>query len=316
MRFAEDVEETFMRVKFWGVRGSIACPGPETVYYGGNTACIELYFEDIDRLIIIDAGSGIRPLGSQLKTRFPDRPLKADIFLSHTHWDHIMGFPFFDPIYIPSTVLHIYGPVTYEEETLEKIIGDQLSYRYFPVRHSELRSTLKYHQIGEAKIDLGNGIRLKTKFLNHTLQCLGYRFEYRGKSICTAFDTEPYRNLFAMPADAPDYDPVTVAEGEAAALTENNRIIEFYRDTDILIHDAQYTTKEYLESKIGWGHSTFEQAIHAAVSAEVKQLFLYHHDPLRTDAALAQLEKQWQNRSQTEAGPKISVAREGLEIVL
>jgi len=306
-----------MKVIFWGVRGSIACPGPDTVHYGGNTPCLELFFEDIDRVIIIDAGSGIRPLGYELKKRcHPSLPFKADIFLSHTHWDHIMGFPFFDPIYMPSTILNIYGPITYEEDALEKIIGDQLSYRYFPVRHSELGSNLNYHQIGECELDLGDGIRLKTKFLNHTLQCLGYRFEYKGKSLCTGFDTEPYRNLFVMPQDSPDYDPVAEAEGEKAALTENQHLIEFFRDADVLIHDAQYTTEEYRDLRAGWGHSTFEHAVETAVAANVKQLFFFHHDPQRTDEALSQIEKRWQLQFPGDCSPKIFAAKEGGKIVL
>jgi phosphoribosyl 1,2-cyclic phosphodiesterase len=305
-----------MKVRFWGVRGSIACPGPDTVNYGGNTPCLELFFEDIDRIIIIDAGSGIRPLGYEMKKRYDlEKPFKADIFLSHTHWDHIMGFPFFDPIYMPSTTLDIYGPITYEEDALEKIIGDQLSYRYFPVRHSELGSKLRYHQLGECELDLGNGIRLKTKFLNHTLQCLGYRFEYQGKSLCTAFDTEPYRNLFAMPPDSPDYDPVATAEGEKAACLENQRLVEFFLGADVLIHDAQYTMEEYRDSRAGWGHSTFEHAVETAVAAKAKRLFFYHHDPQRTDEALAAIERQWQPPV-CNSGPEILAAKEGVEIVV
>ena len=116
-----------MRVTFWGVRGSIPCPGPTTVTYGGNTSCLELRFDPNDRLIIIDAGSGIRELGESIMKRdLPRGPITTKIFLSHTHWDHIMGFPFFTPIFIPGTQLEVYGPVTYEEDTLDKIVGDQL----------------------------------------------------------------------------------------------------------------------------------------------------------------------------------------------
>jgi ribonuclease BN (tRNA processing enzyme) len=165
--------------------------------------------------------------------------------------------------------------VTYEEESLDKIIGDQLSYRYFPVLHSELASKLDYHQIGEGELDLGDGIRLKTKYLNHTLQCLGYRFEYKGKSVCTAYDTEPYRNLFAMPPDSPDFDPVTAEQGEQAAREENERLVNFFRNADVLIHDAQYTREEYETSRVGWGHSPFDYAVEAGVKAQVKQIFLF-----------------------------------------
>ena len=117
-----------MRVRFWGVRGSIPCPGPQTVKYGGNTPCIELFLHDVDRRIIIDAGSGIRELGNYLVAReLAKRPIEVELFLTHTHWDHIMGFPFFRPIYIPSTVLRVYGPVNYENDPLNNIIGGQLS---------------------------------------------------------------------------------------------------------------------------------------------------------------------------------------------
>jgi phosphoribosyl 1,2-cyclic phosphodiesterase len=304
-----------MEITFWGVRGSIACPGPDTVHYGGNTACIELHFEDPDRLVILDAGSGIRLLGHDLKRRWePSRPLVADIFLSHTHWDHIMGFPFFDPIYLPDTTLNIYGPVTYEEESLDKIIGDQLSYRYFPVRHSELASKLVYHQIGEGTLDLGGGLLLKTKYLNHTLQCLGYRFEYKGKSVCTAYDTEPYRNLFAMPPDSPDFDPITAEQGEQAAREENERLVDFFRNADVLIHDAQYTREEYETSRVGWGHSPLDYAVEAGVKARVKQVFLFHHDPLRTDESLSAFERQYQEQYAGDGNPRIAVAREGARI--
>ena len=139
------------------MRGSIACPGPDTVKYGGNTPCIELRFEGTDRIIIVDAGSGIRSLGNYLtQNDLPKGPIKAEIFITHTHWDHIMGFPFFDPIYLSGTRLKIYGPVTYEEDSLNKIIGDQLSYRYFPVRHSELAAKIEYHQLRECVMDLGD----------------------------------------------------------------------------------------------------------------------------------------------------------------
>jgi len=296
-----------MNFKFWGVRGSIACPGPDTVHYGGNTACIELRFDEVDRLIIIDAGSGIRMLGHEMtQTRTPGKPIRADIFITHTHWDHIMGFPFFDPIYLPETHLNIYGPVTYEEEPLERVIGDQLSYRYFPVLHSDLAAELKYYQIGEGEIDLGDGIILKTKYLNHTLLCLGYRFEYKGKSFCTAFDNEPFRNLFSK-----DSDPDLFDEGETVAQQENARIVDFYRGADVLVFDAQYTQEEFLTSKQGWGHSFFEHAIDTAKSACVKDLYLFHHDPLRTDDELRALEAKFKKQNKDLAGPRLLIAKEG-----
>jgi hypothetical protein len=175
-----------INVRLWGVRGSIPCPGPSTVRYGGNTACLELRFGEEERLVIIDAGSGIRQLGDHLmKNDLPKGPIRTKIFLSHTHWDHIMGFPFFTPIFIPGSELEIYGPVTYEDEGLDRIIGDQLRYRYFPVKHSELAAKISYHPMKERSMDLGEGLWVTTKYLNHPILCLGYRFEYKGKVFCT-----------------------------------------------------------------------------------------------------------------------------------
>jgi len=196
-----------MKIKFWGVRGSIPCPGPNTVKYGGNTSCLEIWFEDIERLIIIDAGSGIRELGNDIMTReMVKSGIRTEILLTHTHWDHIMGFPFFTPIYIPGAKLKVFGPVTYENETLEETVGGQLTYRYFPVRQAELAAEIEYISLKEEKLDLGDGINLITKYLNHPVMCLGYRFEYKGKIFCTAYDTEPFQNVFYNDPKDPSYD--------------------------------------------------------------------------------------------------------------
>ena len=139
-----------MKVKFWGVRGSIPCPGPSTVKYGGNTACIELRFSDSNKIIIIDAGSGIRELGNYIMANdLPQGPLDIDIYLSHTHWDHIMGFPFFVPNYVPGTKIRVFGPVTHEADPLEKIVGGQMTYRYFPVEGAQLAAQIDYFHLKE-----------------------------------------------------------------------------------------------------------------------------------------------------------------------
>ena len=302
-----------MRVKFWGVRGSIPCPGPLTMKYGGNTPCIEIYFKQIKRRIIIDAGSGIRELGNHLvATELPNGPIQTDIFLTHTHWDHIMGFPFFTPIYIPSTKLKVYGPVTYEDDTLDKIVGGQLSYRYFPVREAELAAQIEYIQLKEDRFDLGDNIILITKYLNHPILCLGYRFEYQGKVICTAYDTEPFRNLFCTEPDDPAFDPAMAEDGEMVAREQNKMVVDFFNQADLLIHDTQYTGREYHSDKIGWGHTPFEYAIDSAHKANVKKMVLFHHDPLRTDAQLDELGKIYCNS--TKAKPHIFFARESMEI--
>lgn len=306
-----------MKVRFWGVRGSIPCPGPQTQKYGGNSACIELRVGEGDRLVIIDAGSGIRQLGNYLMQHdLPKGPIRTDIFLSHTHWDHIMGFPFFVPIYVPGTKMKVYGPVTFEEDGLEEVVGGQMKYRYFPVNFGELASEIEYVRIKEDPcMDLGDGLMLATKLLNHPVTALGYRFQFGGKSVCTCYDTEPFRNLFITDPDHPDYDEVMAEEGESVAAEQNHMLEQFFAGADLLIHDSQYTEAEYQQGRMNWGHTSFEHAIAAANRAGVKRLALFHHDPDRTDGQIDEMAKVY-----CELGrygeTEIFFAREGMEIVL
>jgi len=303
-----------IKVKFWGVRGSIPSPGSDTVRYGGNTLCLELRLKDQNRLIIVDAGSGIRELGDSLSFN----PVAADrvdteIFLTHTHLDHILGLPFFGPIHNPRTRLKIYGPVTCEEDPLKDVIGGQLSYRYFPVRQRELGADIEYIDLKEGNYDLGKGVKLITKYLNHPLLALGYRLEYGDKVICTAFDTEPFYNVFCTDPSDPGYDEFLASEGDRAAREENFRMETFFKDADLLIHDGQYTQAEYDSGKRGWGHSPIEYAVAAAGRANVKRLAICHHDPVRTDAQLDELSRLF-GRDGMPGKQEIFFAREGQEI--
>lgn len=305
-----------MIVKFWGVRGSIPTPGTDTAKYGGNTVCIEIKFADVQRRIIIDAGSGLRLLGNHLMTQKGVRQaLKTDIFLTHTHLDHILGFPFFAPIFLPDTHLNIYGPVTCETESLETVIGGQLSYRYFPIRQQELAASIDYRNLAEGCFDLGDDIRLITKYLNHPLLCLGFRIEYNGKICCTAYDTEPFQNLFVTDAQDPAYDAIMAHQGEVVAKEENDRLQAFFAGADLLIHDAQYTQQEYDTSRRGWGHSPVEYAIKAAQRSEVKRLALFHHDPMRTDRQLDELTQLKCHHKQT-GDTEVFFARERMQVKL
>ena len=302
-----------LSVRFWGDRGSIPCPGPATVRFGGNTSCLEIRADD--RLVIVDLGTGLKPLGDHLMaTDFKKGPIDADIFITHTHWDHIMGFPMFTPIFIPGTKLRIRGPVSYEDDTLESIIGAQLSYRYWPVRQSELSAGIEYDQLKETELDLGGGLVVRTKYLNHPILCLGYRFEYGGKSIVTAYDTEPFRNVFPTDPEDPSYNQEAAMEGELAAKEENEKLLRFFRGADVLVHDTQYTKKEYWAGKVGWGHSSYEHAINAADKAEVKKLVLFHHDPNRTDDELESLEAGYRRLIAGKTAMELVMAREGLTV--
>jgi len=305
-----------MKIKFWGVRGSIPCPGPQTVKYGGNSACIELRFSGTKRLIIIDAGSGIRDLGNYLLANdMKNGPLNAELYLSHTHWDHIMGFPFFAPIYVPSTTLKVYGPVTHEEESLENTVGGQMTYRYFPIRRQELAASIEYINLKECEVDLGDGISLRTKYLNHPVLCLGFRFSYKDKVLCTLFDTEPFRNLFCTDPSDPSYDKELALEGESVAKDQNLLVEQFFRDADLVVHDGQYTRDEYESDKVGWGHTDMEYAAAAATRAGVKKLVFIHHDPMRSDQTLDRLSEKFAALS-GNGRPDIIFAREGMEITL
>ncbi len=305
-----------MKVKFWGVRGTVPCPGPTTVKYGGNSACIELRVGKENRIIVIDAGSGIRDLGNNLVGNdLQNGPLEIMLFLTHTHWDHIMGFPFFTPIYIPGTRMKVYGPVTFEDDPLVDVVGGQMKYRYFPVNVGELVSEIDYIRLTEnPAIDLGGGLLLKTKMLNHSIMVLGYRFEYNGKIFCTCYDCEPYRNLFITDPEHPEYDEAMAYEGAMVADEQTEMLEQFYSGADLLIHDSQYTEREY-HNKLGWGHSSIEHAVATARRAGVKKLALFHHDPDRTDDQLDELAEIYCDPGKSGT-TEIFFARENMEIDL
>ena len=301
-----------LSVKIWGTRGSIPCPGKDTVIFGGNTSCLEIRADN--KLVIVDLGTGLKPLGDWLMANEAKKgPIDADIFITHTHWDHIMGFAMFTPLFLPSSCLRIRGPVSYEDDTLEQIIGAQLSYRYWPIRVSELSARIEYDQIKETSLDLGDGLWVTTKYLNHPILCLGYRFEYKGKTIVTAYDNEPFRNLFPTDPSDPSYDEDVALEGDLAAKEENEKLLRFFKSADVLIHDSQYTAEEH-KKHLGWGHSSYEHAINSAVKSRVKKLIMFHHDPNRSDDQLEQLEKDYQNRIAGKTSLQIMMAREGMLI--
>ena len=305
-----------MKIKFWGVRGSIPCPGSHTMKYGGNGACMELRVDGRKQIIVIDAGSGIRELGNALVANdLANGPLQIGLYLSHTHWDHIMGFPYFTPIYIPGTKMDVHGPVSFEDDPLKDVVGGQMKYRYFPINVGELASDIEYKRLREEPgQDLGDGLLLTTKFINHPITALGYRFEHKGKVFCTCYDHEPYRNLFITDPDHPEYDEAMAVEGEEVAKEQNRAIEEFFKGADLLVHDSQYTAEEYT-TKLDWGHSPMEHAVEAANRAGVKKLALFHHDPDRTDVQIDELAKTYCEPGKY-GDTEVFFAAEGTEIVL
>jgi len=275
-----------MKVKFWGVRGSIAAPGANTLRFGGNTSCYEIISRNGTR-VILDAGTGIRELGLMLGQ---SGSAEVHLLISHTHWDHIQGFPFFVPAFVPGNALNMYGPIQYSKD-LAAIIRMQMDYEVFPVREAELRSDISYHNLGEGTIEIDD-LKITTKYTNHPVMTLSYRVDDGENVVVYSGDTEPYFNVFQGSGLQPlRLDTDELREIEEEVQIQNRRHVEFCRDADLLIHDAQYTEEEYLASRRGWGHSPVEHALNVGLEANVRILALSHHDPTRSDEQLLVLEK-------------------------
>ena len=287
-----------MRVRFWGTRGSIATPGGATLRYGGNTSCVEA-MTNSGATIIIDAGTGANALGKALMEQ--GRAARGHILISHTHWDHIQGLPFFAPLFVADAEWHIYGPRGIGK-TLQEVLAAQMDYAYFPVALNAFAAKLHYHEIVEGGF-LVEDVWITTQYLNHPALTVGYRLEADGASMVYASDHEPHDRGAAEGHLEPG------KSGDAAH-------VEFIRAADLVIHDAQYTAAEY-PAKIGWGHSTIEYAVDVAMAANVKKVALYHHDPNRGDDAVDQLISTARERV-AAAGDDLSVvgAAEGSIIEL
>src|SRR5213596_1066683 len=269
-----------MEVRFWGTRGSIATPGPHTVRFGGNTSCVEVR-TDAGHVFILDCGTGARPLGDTL-TAPTAAPVRASLLFSHTHWDHIQGFPFFAPAFEPRHTIAIYGPRD-GRRSLRDALARQMELSYFPVEMSQLPATLSYTDLGEGAHTIG-GARIVAQYLNHPAVTLGYRVEADGAAVVYACDHEPFGGaLWRGDAAAGPLESI-LHEGD-------RRHARFLADADLVIHDAQYTPEEY-RSRKNWGHSTFEYVVELACSVGVKRLALTHHDPSHDDAAVAVAERR------------------------
>ncbi len=257
-----EVKQQPFTVRFWGTRGSIATPGEATIRYGGNTACTEVRCGE--QLLILDAGTGIRALGVSLLREFQQRPIKGHIFVGHTHWDHIQGFPFFAPAFNPSNEFAIYS-LHGAEKPLEKVFRGQMDSDYFPVPLSDMKARLEFCEL-EAEVHLGE-TQGSYVFLNHPGLAVGFRISFAGRSLVYISDHENYGR---------------VAPGGISPNSMDLEIARFADNTDLLICEAQYTEEEYAEKR-GWGHSTFLDALERAAQAKVKRLAIFHHDPSHDD---------------------------------
>ena len=297
-----------MKVRFWGTRGSIPSPGPRTVRYGGNCSCVEVRSPS-GELFIIDAGTGIRELGLALMA---EQPVLAHVLLSHTHWDHISGFPFFPPAFAPGNTLTIYAARNIDKR-LEDVMAGQMEYTYFPVTLSDLPSEINYRELLEETFDIGKAT-ITTHYLNHTSICMGYRIEEGGKSIAYVSDHEPY-GLALFGADPPA-DRIGRGLRDGVVHVGDRRLIEWVKDVDLIIQDTQYTPEEY-PRKIGWGHGSADYVTDVAIMAGARRLALYHHDPLHDDDTVDQIVDYCRARV-AEAGASLEVfaAAEGQELML
>jgi phosphoribosyl 1,2-cyclic phosphodiesterase len=280
-----------IRATIWGCRGSLASPGPDTLRYGGNTSCVEITAGS-DTLIVLDAGTGIRPLGLR-----EGLPRTIHLLLTHLHLDHIEGLGFFAPIWEPQTELHVWGPPS-PLRSLEERLARYLSPPLFPVQLSDIPSGITFHDVpdGEWEID---GVRVLAAPVSHPGPTLGYRMSMNGRTL----------------AYVPDHEPVLGVEIESLP-AEWVSGHELARGADLLLHDAQYTEEEY-RSRVGWGHSSVANAVSIARMAGVGRLLLFHHDPARDDVALERhLDRARDLWREGEGEGPPELAREGLELEL
>jgi phosphoribosyl 1,2-cyclic phosphodiesterase len=294
-----------MLVRFWGTRGSIAAPGPGTNQFGGNTSCVELTTPS-GGILVLDCGTGARSLGNQLLARAAG-PVSATILITHTHWDHIQGFPFFAPLFQPENYFKVYGPEG-AHLSLRDVLAGQMEHHYFPVELDQLAARIVYQDLGEG-VHQVDGLTVRAQKMNHPSPTLGYRIEAGGRSICYLCDHEPYfENVWREGAPAGRLESILEAG--------DRRHAEYMQGADVVIHEAQYTPDEY-PSKRHWGHSTYSYVVELAAAVGVRRLFLTHHDPSHDDEFIAGVERKAQELATRLDSPlEVCCAYEGCEITV
>lgn len=284
-----------LKVKIWGSRGSIATPGQKTLRYGGNTACVEVRYRDT--VVVFDCGTGIRELGNSLQREFNGTPIHIHLFVSHTHWDHIQGFPFFRPAYASTNAITIYGQSS-PDRTLEKALREQMDAAFFPLPMDHLKSHIKFVELARAvEVD---GATITTKSVNHPGLASAFRIDVDGKSVVYMTDHEPYYSQFGDTAEN---------------LARERELTEFARGADIYIREAQYNNEEYATHR-GWGHGTFDDALKSAHDAGVATLVIYHHDPMHDDDCLDRLYGECQAKAiSMKLSSRVVFAAENEELI-
>jgi len=270
-----------MQIKFWGVRGSTPAPQPENMRYGGNTSCVEVRVGN--QLYIFDCGTGFRVLGRALRTEFGEKPIFAHIFVSHFHWDHIQGLPFFSPLY-ENRENRFEFHCSSRTRSLKQVFEEQMAAPYFPVGLKQMQAHQNFHDLGEGRIRLDSNT-LQTIWLNHPQGCMGFRLETPDGVMVYATDNEPGVALF------------------------DKNVRELAAGADVLIYDSQYLPEEYEARRRGWGHSHWREAVNVVMESGAKELILFHHDPDHDDACIDKVVKEARNYY-----PRVRAAAEAMEI--
>lgn len=294
------------RLKFWGVRGSIPVPGSDTLRYGGNTTCVE--FRADGEIIVLDAGTGIRALGAALDKEFGSRPIKISLLITHMHWDHIQGFPFFLPSYNDKNSIRVMG---YDgaDAGLRDILVGQMATPFFPVKLEALPGRIEIKRLQKYEFNIGK-IKVRARLMNHPGVCVGYRLDTSQGSVAFLPDNEPYDAFKIHSIKSALLSPEQM---QARAEAARAGLVEFLHGCEVLILDTQYTDEEY-KSHVGWGHGSLSTTVAIALDAEVRKLILFHHDPTHDDKEMDDMaEKARQLVAASGKDLQVEVAREGAE---
>lgn len=307
---AEPIDVGPTLVRFWGVRGSIPSPGKETYNVGGNTSCVEVRVGN--QIIILDAGSGIRRLGQSLMKEITADGLNVTMLISHTHWDHIQGFPFFVPAYHPKVNIRILG---YEGAVhgLRGALFEQMQTAFFPVGLNQMATHLTFEEMDDMQFDLGGSVTVRTIFANHPGICLGYRLCTPNGDVVYMPDHEAYERCEVERQKA---ENESFATGLEYACLQDEKVVDFLRGAEVVIADSQYDALEY-PSRRGWGHTCADDTVALAARAGAKRVYLFHHDPDHDDAKIEQMVEHAQEIGRKNGGTIIvAAAREGETLTL